>query len=192
MNSPVTIYKYTNLSSGLVYVGKTKHDIPWRHARHLATARQNKAAKKASRFQNALLADQPFQKEVLAVVDGHEAGCFTETIFIEALKARDPLYGYNLTDGGEGVLGNRNPKSPEHAAKLAAHLLRVRDAMKAAGRKPSGRPRGSKTSEEGLVNIRKERQDRYALTKMSPETRKRVRAERERNRRARKKLEAFA
>ena len=99
-----TIYKYTNRSNGKVYIGKTDRPINERHREH----------KHISKFGNTHWAHavkkygiESFTLEVLCSVPS-EDGAFAEIAFIAILKSSDKTYGYNSTDGGEGVVGHKH------------------------------------------------------------------------------------
>lgn len=72
-----------------------------------------------------------FLKENMSEADAFEL----EKLLIKYFGRRDCKTGilFNMTDGGDGPSGSkrnvenyRKPKSPEHKAKLAAHLAKVR------------------------------------------------------------------
>jgi len=99
-----TIYKYTNTINGKVYVGKTDRPLNERHREH----------KYVSKIGNHHWANaikkwglDSFDIEILCEVSSEE-GAFVETAFIAALKSTNRYFGYNGTDGGEGVLGYRH------------------------------------------------------------------------------------
>ncbi len=96
------IYKYTNLINGKVYVGKTARTLAARQAEHVYVAK----ARLNAHWGNALLkwGISSFAREVLCEVED-EFGAFVEILFIAALRSSDHRYGYNSTDGGEGVSG---------------------------------------------------------------------------------------
>ena len=96
------IYKYTNRVNGKVYVGKTSRSLRERHREHIYSAKVGRNI----HWGNALIkwGMSSFDREVLCEVDDNDAA-FVEMIFISALCAVDKRYGYNSTDGGEGVQG---------------------------------------------------------------------------------------
>ena len=96
------IYKYTNLINGKVYVGKTARTLAARQAEHVYVAK----TKLNVHWGNALLkwGISSFVREVICEIED-EFGAFVETLFIAALRSSDHRYGYNSTDGGEGVSG---------------------------------------------------------------------------------------
>jgi len=106
-----TIYKYTNRVNGMVYVGKTDYPLKKRHFGHIGKARAgvNTFFCKAIRKYGI----DVFELETLAEVE--ELGGFVEMLFIGILKANQPLYGYNLTDGGEGSLGFHHSQESKDA-----------------------------------------------------------------------------
>ena len=96
------IYKYTNIINGKVYVGKTNRTLRTRQIEHLYTAKAGRNV----HWGNALLkwGISSFNREVLCEVED-EFGAFVEILFIAALQSSDHRYGYNSTDGGEGISG---------------------------------------------------------------------------------------
>lgn len=178
------VYVYVNTINGKVYVGQT---INFRH--RIAMHRVD-SKKRHSHFYNAVKKYGWDNFEILQLsrdIQTHAELDNLERVWIALLKATDREYGYNILAGGNSV-GTYNfgkPKSPEHRAKLAAHLRQVWAKRKRVGQKPSGRPKGSKTSVEGIENIKKAQSLRQSRTKMSLEERRRVRAAREKVRRER-------
>jgi group I intron endonuclease len=110
------IYKYTNRVNGKVYVGKTDNELKVRHWDHCVRARLGKR----TRFYNAV---RKYGMEAFAldvIVEVSELGNFVEILFIEALRAKSRLYGYNSTDGGEGGLGRRLSESAKANLRVIA------------------------------------------------------------------------
>jgi len=100
-----TIYKYTNRVNGKVYVGKTSRPLKERYREHKYRAKSGRNI----HWANAVLkwGLDTFDFEVLCEVLETESA-LVEMIFISALHASDADFGYNSTDGGEGVEGHRH------------------------------------------------------------------------------------
>jgi len=124
------VYKVKNLVNGKIYVGRTKHTLSARKHDHL------KAAKNGCRyaFHRALRkygVDNFDWREIMQCDDEEDLN-ETEVATIKALKTKIPN-GYNMTDGGEGVigiteegrerkrkamLGNQHSKGIKHSAEF--------------------------------------------------------------------------
>lgn len=180
------IYAYVNTINDKVYVGQSIN------FRHRVALHKGDAKRRHTHFYNAVRKDGWENFAVVQLSSGVQTQAELdnlEKIWILLLRSTDRECGYNILAGGNsvGAYNRGKPKSSEHRAKLAVHLKRVWDEKRAAGQKPSGRPRGSKTSAEGIENIKAERSQRHAHIRTAEARceRRRIRAKRERDRRAR-------
>ncbi len=137
-----TIYKYTNLINGKVYVGKTKY-FQHRHIEHMSLARKGKNTFFCKAIRKYGM--ESFGREILAEVED-DLSSLVEIIFIAALKATNPLYGYNITDGGEGTLGHHHSQESKDAISLKMTDREVTDEF----RKKIGRLKQGNTYNLGL------------------------------------------
>jgi group I intron endonuclease len=96
------IYKYTNHVNGKVYVGKTNRTLQARQREHVYASKVGRNI----HWGNALKkwGVDSFRHEILCEVED-SIGALVEMLFIAALHSSDKQYGYNSTDGGEGVGG---------------------------------------------------------------------------------------
>lgn len=94
------IYKVTNLENNKIYIGKTSYSLESRKAQHL---RESK--KSTFQFHRALqkYSSEKFLWEVIFECDTEEELNLKEIEFIQ--KFDSYKNGYNMTLGGEGVLG---------------------------------------------------------------------------------------
>ena len=92
-----TIYKYTNVQNGKVYVGRTSTTLEER-----AQSNGNNY-KECRRFYNAIkeYSWESFVPEVLEVVDTLEEANEREIFYISLLHSNNEEYGYNIEDGGD-------------------------------------------------------------------------------------------
>jgi len=88
--SRYVIYKTTNLINGMIYVGKDCANNP----NYLGSGKLLKLAIKKYGIEN-------FKKEILEYCENREELSLREIFWIEELKVRDPLTGYNIALGGE-------------------------------------------------------------------------------------------
>jgi hypothetical protein len=102
------IYKVENLIDGKVYIGATTLKLSERKAEHFKKFR---AKSRNHLFYQALHAYgwDNFVWTEIARYDTREELMEAEKTFISSYKSNDPIYGYNITDGGDGVIydGNR-------------------------------------------------------------------------------------
>jgi group I intron endonuclease len=96
------IYLATNLNNGKQYVGKTMFTLEKRWAKHCYDA----GYKPRGYFHLAIrkYGIDSFKVEVLKELGTNEEASFYEKFYIKTLNTLAPG-GYNLTEGGEGVLG---------------------------------------------------------------------------------------
>jgi group I intron endonuclease len=93
------IYKATNSNNNKVYIGQTTYTLAHRKGAH---AFRTKKGDRRSDFQIALLNEgfSNFAWEQIDQADSPEELDRKEKFWIEKLKSDDPLYGYNMNDGG--------------------------------------------------------------------------------------------
>ena len=114
------IYKITNLVNGKIYIGKHSTDKlgdSYMGSGKILGNAKSKYGKDA------------FKKEIIAFTDNEDSLNFLERFYIKKYKSRDLTVGYNLTDGGDGILGYshteetkqkmRKPKSEEFCKNLS-------------------------------------------------------------------------
>lgn len=104
------IYKITNLINGKIYIGKhstNKSGDSYMGSGRLLGKAKSKYGKDA------------FKKEIIAFTDNEDNLDFLERFYIKKYKSRDLTVGYNLTDGGEGMLGYKH--SNETKLKMKHH-----------------------------------------------------------------------
>mgnify|MGYP002860339754 CR=1 FL=1 len=124
------VYLIRNLVNGKRYVGQTKKTVKERFAEH-ARCKTSLIGKAIHKYDK-----KKFCYGIIKTCATREELNYWEIHFIAALKSKVP-YGYNLTDGGEGLSGyvvsdetreKRSiklrgiPKSPEQCAAIAATL----------------------------------------------------------------------
>ena len=91
------IYKLTNKISGKIYVGKTIHRLSERFSGHKCA---NSVVGQAIRKYGV----ENFSVEVIEECDSLESLNEREKFWIRELNCKSPN-GYNLTDGGDGLVG---------------------------------------------------------------------------------------
>jgi group I intron endonuclease len=116
------IYKVLNKINGKIYIGQDSKDRP----KYLGSGQLIKKALRKYGKEN-------FVKETIGYCDDKEELNFAEKFYIDFFKSKVPN-GYNITDGGEGVLGYHpteegrdriskamvgRPHSEEHRIKIA-------------------------------------------------------------------------
>ena len=106
------IYFIVNKIDGKMYVGQTIRPLNVRFGKHCyADSLLGRAIRKYGR--------EHFRCEILKHCASKAEMDAWEKFFIAALKTKKP-YGYNLTDGGEGIIGWHH--TPETCAKISAAL----------------------------------------------------------------------
>lgn len=142
------IYQATRVETGKSYVGQTVRSLVDRRASH------ERDAEKVSKlyFHRALMkyGFDSFEWEVIAEAPD-DLLAEVEQIYIKQLGTKQPD-GYNLTDGGEGLLGFK--KSPETKQKHS-DAMRGKKKTDEHKRKISESLAGRKLSEERKAKMRK-------------------------------------
>jgi len=97
------IYKITNKVNGKIYIGQTTQGLKVRLGVHFSEARKGKTN---SVIHAAIrkYGKENFDSEEICRCKSKKQMDDAEKFYIRYFKARSPI-GYNLTDGGEGVLG---------------------------------------------------------------------------------------
>ena len=97
------VYIHRNLINGKCYIGQTHLSLNKRFGRN------------GSRYKNCISFGRAIDKygwdnfshTVLFDNLTKEEADYLERLYIKRYNTKDPNYGYNLTDGGDGVVGNR-------------------------------------------------------------------------------------
>jgi group I intron endonuclease len=130
----VFVYLVTNNINGKYYIGKTVGSLNKRWVSHCAEAKRS--SDKSSHFHTAIRKYGPdsFDIQALSTGNTNEELLNLERVWIILLQSTNRDYGYNLTAGGEGILGYRHSekvklewsrkakerlKNPEEMAKIA-------------------------------------------------------------------------
>lgn len=126
------VYLVTNNINSKQYVGQTSQDLMKRWKGHQRPFNQ----RKNSYLYNAIqkYGEENFTVKPLLVVDSKEAMDYYEIEMIRLLDLRNPDKGYNLTDGGGGMLGfklskktkkrmSEHIKTEEHCQKISISKL---------------------------------------------------------------------
>lgn len=112
------IYKATNKTNGMIYIGQTSRSLKQRMAEHLAFDRTSYFDRSLKKY-----GIDAFTIEIIDVANSKEELDEKEKYYINFYKSKAP-HGYNLTDGGEGQVGVRrfgkdNPNYGNHYSKEA-------------------------------------------------------------------------
>jgi len=98
------VYLATNQVNSKQYVGQTIHTLKQRRKVHLADARRKPKYRQAFHHAIAKYGPSKFKWKVLLRSNDPQTLLAAEVCFIAELGAKAPD-GYNLTDGGEGMVG---------------------------------------------------------------------------------------
>jgi len=96
-----TVYCHTHVESGRRYIGLTKQTVERRWAEHVSKAKSAKGGR--WHFPNAIrkYGKDAFSHEILTVCSSLEEANAYEAYFINLFRTCDPLFGFNLAQGGE-------------------------------------------------------------------------------------------
>lgn len=101
------IYKIRNIINNKLYIGKAE-DVHVRWQKHLSDARTNRGYV----LHNAIrkYGKDNFEISIIEKCDNDEQAVIREVFWIAELKTNcskpENIFGYNLTDGGEGIAGH--------------------------------------------------------------------------------------
>lgn len=147
MDRKYTVYKHTS-PSGKAYIGITCQEVSRRWTN------SGIGYKGCSYFWNAIVKHgwNNFQHEVLAenLTEAEAKQREKELIFVN--QTRNPLYGYNLTEGGDGICGfhhteeSRKRMSAAHKGYTATAETRARISAVGMGRVPTAQARANMTA----------------------------------------------
>jgi group I intron endonuclease len=100
-NIRLCIYKITNTQNGKVYVGKTESTLIFRIRKHCMEVRKgtNRYLYDAIRHYGWDI----FSVEIIETCSSKEELNEREIYWITVLKSNDKSFGYNMTEGGDGV-----------------------------------------------------------------------------------------
>lgn len=98
------VYKITNVFNGKVYIGITKHTAARRWKVHLWVANNEKGPHNLLAKAIRKYGEFAFDIETIAESKSWKKLCVLEKKFICSHDCKNPG-GYNLTDGGEGIVG---------------------------------------------------------------------------------------
>lgn len=115
------VYLITNKINGKMYVGQTIRTVAERWGEHKKTSA--KPSKVSTYLYNAIRKHgaENFEIESLVVVQTKQEMDYYERELIRFLDLRDETKGYNLTDGGDGVLGLKHSEKSKEKNRQA-HL----------------------------------------------------------------------
>jgi group I intron endonuclease len=140
------IYLITNSKNGKRYVGLTTRSIAERWAEHLEDARGCRS-RRALALAIRKYGVEAFSVEQIAEADDWDSLCAAEIELIDSLGTKAPN-GYNMTDGGEGVIGlcAESLERMRKKCRQLRHSDETKMKIGAAGR-------GRKVSEEAKAKI---------------------------------------
>lgn len=115
VNKMPHVYVVTNLTNNKIYIGKTVGTPEIRLRKHFQNsvnglAYLHRAIKKYGR--------QSFTIRSLAEVGTEEQALRLEKFFIKCLESNSPEFGYNLTEGGDGISGYRHREESKRQCRL--------------------------------------------------------------------------
>lgn len=127
INGTYCVYVHTNKINGKMYVGQTVYgDNPKRRW-------QNGTSYKHCTYLNRTIEKygwDNFEHEVIASNLTKEEADNFEKILIKQLDTRNPLFGYNLTDGGEGSCGHKLSEEARQKLSEAAKIRASKNRFK--------------------------------------------------------------
>jgi group I intron endonuclease len=161
------VYLVTNKINGKRYVGQTSQTLKQRWNRHKSPMNHRHGVYLYHAIQK--YGSENFEIKPLIYVDSKEWMDYYETALIKAWDLRNPDKGYNLTDGGGGMLGfklsdetkqkmSEHVKTPEHRKKISEAKMgnQARLGMthsEETKRKMSEAAKGRKFTEEHRRNL---------------------------------------
>ena len=175
----MVIYKAENKINGMIYIGKTIKKLKYRINAHFSSKKINGYFPRAIRKYGV----DAFNIIVIDTAQTNEELLEKEKLWIKHYDCRSPK-GYNLTDGGEGLLGLKHKDETKikignkHRGKVYSQETRKKISIANTGKKASietkikmgNAHRGTKMPETTLKAIVKSNTGR----KLTEETRKKI------------------
>ncbi len=114
------VYKITNTVNGKVYVGQTRGDVDVRWSQHVSDAKGNR--KGCPMLYRAILkyGKESFVVTPIYIASTQEELDYLEQVAIAQFKSLDPVYGYNIRNGG--ARGTFNAASRSKMSKSASRV----------------------------------------------------------------------
>ena len=147
------IYKAKNKIDGKVYIGQTVNSLERRRSHHFSDARMG-----SDLYFHRAIRKYGQENFEWTIIDEHENENVLnqlERLHISRYESNDSLWGYNLTEGGEGVgKGENHPFYGKHLSKEARQKIRVAVTGNKNGMKQSSEShKGKKLSKEQKIKI---------------------------------------
>lgn len=149
-NRPAIVYAARNIITGGLYIGVTRLPLEKRRYTHFINAKRNDARHGPSKFYAAI---RKYGRDVFEFSVVAECASYREALDVERNCIAKYEPSYNLTAGGEGVLGHRHSaaskrkmskakkgKSPWPAGEYPTEVRgKISAALKGRKYKPSGK-----------------------------------------------------
>jgi len=118
------IYKITNVLNNKIYIGITAKSLNKRRQQHIQWSKHKKRLYVIHKAINKYGTDN-FLFESIDNFNGNDDGCQKEIKYISLYNSFIPN-GYNMTLGGEGVLGHVHPHSKETKNKISSTMMGIK------------------------------------------------------------------
>jgi len=173
-----SVYLIRNRANGKVYVGKTIRGIENRFLEHISGRNSSLLLTRAMN-KYGLDKFEIFTIYKDAVTDGHLN--MLEEMYIKMYRANDKRYGYNLTEGGDGLV---NPSEAVRKKMRKSHVMSEEGSRRIA-EAAMGNKRASNMSEAKRMKLsklmrekRRKWGDKYCSHAFSNEARRKMRISR--------------
>ena len=152
------IYKITNIINGKIYIGK--HSTDDLNDGYMGSGVVLKKAKEKYGIDS-------FTKEYLAFCDTEDKLNWFEKFYIKKYDSTNKNIGYNLTNGGEGILGFHIHMTEETKKKIS-ESKKGKHHSEEARKKMSESHKGRKLSEETRIKMSESRKGKIPWNKGKP------------------------
>ena len=112
------VYLITNKENGKQYVGQTHYTLKHRWSEHVDWSKHSAKSKSILHRAIKKCGTSSFSIETLHSCVTKEEMDFVEMFYIVLLNTRNPI-GYNMTDGGEGIVGHVHSEETRKKIKKA-------------------------------------------------------------------------
>lgn len=157
----IYIYKHTNLINQKSYIGQTcmRPEYRWNNGKGYIKSPHFYAAIQKYGWDN-------FSHEILEIVETQEEANQKECYYINLYHTLDPLYGYNIREGGSN--GSMNPETKEKISKTLTGIRRSQETREKLSKSKIGslNPQFQKAkTEEEKQNLSNKLKDFYQSDK---------------------------
>jgi group I intron endonuclease len=139
------IYKITNQLNGKIYIGYNKSDADHRWHEHKKNyLKEEFSAKYLYRAMNKDGIDNFKYERIEDDITDFDLLKEREVVWVDHYKSNDPVFGYNMTKGGDGGCGNKTFLESASKEELEEYSKKISESKKEFFNDPKTEKNGQK------------------------------------------------